>query len=79
MNATRKLKSVILKKGGLKKVAFKRLSPLYICMGYNATNNLFETAGKGFDKHLENWKCQVEKDVERERILSCQDWIMQWQ
>lgn len=69
MNATRKLKSIILKKGGLKKVAFKRLSPLYICMGYNATNTLFETAGKGFDKHLQNWKSQVEEDVQKENAI----------
>lgn len=69
MNATRKLTSVILKKGGLKKVAFKRLSPVYISMGYGATNTLFESAGKGFDKVLKDWKCQVEEGVQREHSI----------
>ena len=69
MNATRKLTSVILKKGGLKKVAFKRLSPVNISMGYGATNTLFESAGKGFDKVLKDWKCQVEEGVQREHSI----------
>lgn len=66
MNASRKMKSVVLKKGGLKKAAFKRLSPLYVCMGYGATNTLFEAAGKGFDEMLKAWKNEVEEGVKRE-------------
>ena len=69
MNVTRKLKSVILKKGGLKKVGFKRLSPLYVCMGYASTNRLFESAGKGFDKKLKIWKEEVEKGVAKENSI----------
>jgi len=68
MNATRKLKSVILKKGGLKKVAFTRLSPLYLCMGYRQ-NILFEAAGKGYDTDLKPWKSQVEEDAEKENSI----------
>ena len=69
MNAPRKLKLVILKKGGLKKVAFTRLPPLYLCMGYSATNILFEAAGKGFDTDLKTWKSQVEEDAEKENSI----------
>lgn len=69
MNATRKIKAVILKKGGSKKVAFKRLSPLYVSMGYGATNNLFENAGKGYDKSLKEWKSQVEEGVQEENSI----------
>ena len=42
MGATCHLKSVILKKGGLKKVGFQRLSHLYNCMGYKVTNTMFK-------------------------------------
>ena len=69
MSATRRLKSVILKKGGLKKVGFQRLSPLYNCMGYKATNTMFEKFGKDFDHELKVWKATVEKDVEKESNL----------
>ena len=69
INTTRKLTSVILKKGGQKKVAFKRLSPVYVSMGYGATNTLFESAGKGFDKVRKHWKCQVEGGVQREHSI----------
>ncbi|CAB4016528.1 Hypothetical predicted protein, partial [Paramuricea clavata] len=72
MNATRKIMSVILKKGGLKKIAFKRLSPSYVCMGYAATNTLFESAGQGFDNTLKVWKEQVEENVKQENhLLHC--------
>ncbi len=66
MNAARRIKSVILKKGGLKKVAFARLSPLYVCMSYKSTNSMFESFGAGFDQPLEMWKSDVEKGVEKE-------------
>ena len=70
MNAIRKIKSIVLKEGGLKKSAFKRLSPLYVCMGYGATNTLFETAGKGFDKLLlKAWKSDVEEGVKKENSI----------
>lgn len=66
------MKSVVLKKGGLKKAAFKRLSPLYVCMGYGATNTLFEAARKGLDKMLKAWKNEVEEGVKRENCLLLQ-------
>lgn len=69
MSATRRFKSVILKKGGLKKVGFQRLSSLYHSMGYKATNTMFEKFGKDFDKDLKVWKETVEKDSKKERSL----------
>jgi len=38
-------------------------------MGYEATNNFFETAGKDYDKTLNEWKSQVEEDVETEKSI----------
>ena len=69
MSATRRIKSVIFKKGGLKKVGFQRLSPLYLSMGYKATNTMFEKFGKDFDKDLKVWKETVEEDSKKERSL----------
>ena len=69
MSATRRIKSVIFKKGGLKKVGFQRLSPLYLSMGYKATNTMFEKFGKDFDKDLKVWKETVEKVSKKERSL----------
>ena len=74
MNATRKLTSVILTKGGLKKVAFKRLSPVYVSMGYGATNTLFESLlGKGLTKYSSTGKAKWTKEY-RGSNLSCKDW-----
>ncbi len=71
MCVTRRIKSVILKKNGLKKIGFQRLARIYVCMGYKSTNKMFETFAKDFDIKLLSWKEQVEKDVKREReILS---------
>ena len=69
MSATRRIKSVIFKKGGLKKVGFQRLSSLYLSMGYKATNTMFEKFGKDFDKDLKVWKETVEKESKKERTL----------
>lgn len=60
MDATRRLKSVLLKKAGLKKVGFKRLSAINNCMGYNSTSRMFENFGTDFDKKLEMWKHEME-------------------
>lgn len=56
VNVIRKLILVILKKGGLKKVVFKRLLFVYVFMGYNVINMFFEFVGKGFDKVFKDWK-----------------------
>ena len=69
MNATRRVKSVILKKDGLKKIGFKRLSALNNCMGYNSTSRMFDSFGEDFDKKLKMWKKEVEADDEREKDL----------
>lgn len=46
MCATRRIKSVVLKKNGLKKIGFQRLARIYACMGYKSTNKMFETLPK---------------------------------
>ena len=52
MNATRRLKSVLLKKAGLKKFGFKQLSALNNCMGLKSTSKMFENFGESFDMKL---------------------------
>ena len=69
MSATRRIKSVILRKGGLKKVAVKRLSALHNCMSYDATSRMFETFGTDYDVPLKLWKKEVESGVKREKEL----------
>lgn len=69
MNAHRRVKSVILKKGGRKKVAFQRLSAIHNCMSYDATINMFENFGKNFDEKIILWKKQVEEDAHKEKQL----------
>lgn len=69
MSATRRIKSVILRKAGLKKVAVKRLSALHICMSYDATSKMFETYGADFDVPIKLWKQEVESGVRKEREL----------
>ena len=69
MNATRRIKSVILRKGGLKKVAVKRLSALHICMSYDATSRMFESYGEDFDVPIKLWKEEVESGVRKEKEL----------
>ena len=66
LDATRRVKSIILKKGGLKKIGFKRLSSLNICQSYNSTNTLMEKPGQGFDRIILGWKDEVEKGVNKE-------------
>lgn len=64
LDATRRVKSIVLKKGGLKKTDVKRLASLYTC--YNSTNTLMEKLGQGYDSKLVDWKEEVELGVKRE-------------
>ena len=69
MSLPRKIKSVILKKAGLKKVGFMRLQSLYDCMSYNSTCTILESLGNRFDEKLYEWKDAVEKGVQKEEDL----------
>lgn len=69
MDATRRLKSVLLKKAGLKKVGFKRLSAINNCMGYNFTSRMFENFGTDFDKKLKMWEHEIKAGAQREKVL----------
>ena len=64
LDATRRVKSIVLKKGDLKKIGFKRLASLNTC--YNSTNTLMEKLGQGYDSKLVDWKEEVELGVKRE-------------
>ena len=66
LDATRRVKSIVLKKGGLKKIGFKRLASLNTCLSYNSTNTLIEKLGQGYDSKLVDWKEEVEPGVKRE-------------
>ena len=66
LDATRRVKSIVLKKGGLKKIGFKRLASLNTCLSYNSTNTLMEKLGQGYDSKLVDWKEEVEPGVKRE-------------
>lgn len=66
LDATRRVKSIVLKKGGLKKIDFKRLASLHTCLSYNSTNTLMEKLGQGYDSKLVDWKEEVELGVKRE-------------
>lgn len=69
LDAIKRVKSIFLKKGGLKKVGFKSLSSLNICLSYNATATLMEKLGQGFDKDLLQWKGEVERRVKMEKYV----------
>ena len=69
MSLPRKIKSVVLKKAGLKRVGFLRFQSLYDCMSYNSTCTIFESLGSRFDEKLYEWKDAVEKGVEKEEDL----------
>lgn len=66
LDATRRVKSIALKKGGLKKIGFKRLASLNNCLSYNSTITLMDKLGQGYDSTLLEWKEEVEAGVKRE-------------
>ena len=52
LDATRRVKSIALRKGGLKKIGFKRLASLNTCLSYNSTITLMEKLGQEHDSLL---------------------------
>ena len=60
MCVVKEIKSIILKKGGLKKSAFKRLGKLYDCMSYNYVNDLLDVFSSRYYVTILKWKAQVE-------------------
>ena len=66
LDATRRVKSIVLKEGDLKKIGFKRLASLNTCLSYNSTNTLMEKLGQGYESKLVDWREEVELGVKRE-------------
>lgn len=60
------MKSIVLKKGDLKKISFKRLASLNTCLSHNSTNTLMEKLEQGYDSKLMKWKGEVEIRVKTE-------------
>ncbi|XP_070577497.1 uncharacterized protein [Ptychodera flava] len=46
LNTVRRLNSVMMKKGGLKKVAIEQLAAQYVCVGYGCTSSMLEYFGR---------------------------------
>ena len=59
MSALKKINSIILKKGGLKKTGFMRLSHTFDCLSYPVTNSTVDSFSEGFDFDLLQWKTDM--------------------
>ena len=60
MTALRKVNGIILKKAGLEKIGFTRLSTTFDCMSYQATHNMLDSFGEDYDAKLLQWKSDFE-------------------
>lgn len=69
MNAVQRLNSLILLKGGAKKVAFQRLNSTNDCLSYKATLSMADTFGSKWEGDVMKWVDEVDKDVRHERSL----------
>lgn len=69
MNAVRHLNSIMLKKGGLKKIGFVRLCATYDSMSYLTTNKIQENLGKNHDHKVLAWKTEIEAEMKYEDKL----------
>ena len=72
MNALRRVVSIILHKGGLKKYAFKILSATCDCVSYPLTISMLDKFGVNFDEKLLSWQKQVENDTRYEQHIQNQ-------
>ena len=63
MNVLKKITSIILKKAGLKKIGFQRLSKTYDCVGYDNVNDMLDTYAENYDETIKRWKEEVENEV----------------
>ena len=72
MNAFRRLTSVLLKKGGLKKYMFKILTNTCDCVSYSLTISMLDDFGSNFDVKLLCWQKEVTDGINREKVIKNQ-------
>ena len=72
VSALRRITSVLLKKGGLKKFAFRFLEHTYDTVDYVSVIQLFDAFGANFDQKLLAWQKDVVDATRREKHLEQQ-------
>ena len=62
MNVHKQITSVIMKKAGLKKMGFARLSKTYDAMSYEHVTELYDYYASQFDKTIKQWMAELQEN-----------------